>query len=87
MSGEHPGDDGALTRIEARLRRVERRNRILMVLLGATVAIASLGAATATPNILTADEIRAHRISLLDANGSVVADWYSTSPGTYHGPN
>ena len=36
----------------------------------------------------TVDEIRAHRISLLDSTGAVVAEWYSTRPGSasYHGP-
>lgn len=87
MIGEHSMDQDALTRIEARLHRVERSNRILLGLLFAIVAVASIDAATAAPEILTVAEIRAHRISLLDANGSIVADWYSTSPGSYHGPN
>jgi hypothetical protein len=53
----------------------------------AAVAFAWLGAAMAAPNALSVEEIRSHRISLLDSTDSVVAAWYSTSPGSYHGPS
>jgi hypothetical protein len=84
MIVERSTGEDALTRIETRLRRVERYNRVLATLLFTTVAIASIGAAIAAPNILTVDEIRAHRISLLDPTGAVVAGWHSDAPGTWN---
>jgi len=77
-------DENMLARLETRLRRVEQYNRVLATLLFATVAILSIGAAIAAPNILTVDEIRAHRISLLDPTGAVVAGWHSDEPGSWY---
>ena len=74
-------DDLALAHIHMRLRRVERQNRILIGLLCAAVgvglAVGSIAATNAAPTVITADEVRAHRFTLLDPNGSVADDWYS----------
>ena len=79
-------NDIALTQIETRLKRVERQNRVLIALLCAVVGLASLGATRHGSNVVSADEIRAHRISLLDPTGAVVTAWYSDEAGSYNGP-
>jgi hypothetical protein len=65
-----------LFQLERRLQRVERQNRVLLSLLGAVVAIASLGAAKLGSNVIHADELRTQRISLLDERGAVVHRWW-----------
>jgi hypothetical protein len=84
MTDERPQDEATLTDLQTRLRRVERQNRVLIGLVCAALGMATLGAAAAAPNILTVDEIRTHRISLLDPTGTVVDSWYSDSPGILH---
>lgn len=58
-----------LTQLEARLHRVERQNRLLLALL------ALLGATKGGGNIITADEVRTHRLSLINDKGDVVHHW------------
>jgi hypothetical protein len=70
-------DDATLTHIQTRLRRLERQNRILIGLLCAAVGVGSIAATNAAPNVITAEEVRAHRFTLLDPNGGVADDWYS----------
>jgi hypothetical protein len=84
MTIERPKDEATLTHLQTRLRRVERQNRVLIGLVFVALGIGSLGAATAAPNILSVDEIRAHRISLIDPTGVVVDSWYSDSRGTFY---
>ncbi|HXP05034.1 MAG TPA: hypothetical protein VN808_13010 [Stellaceae bacterium] len=86
MTVERPEDETTLTHLQTRLRRVERQNRVLIGLVCSALAIASLGVATAAPNILSADEARTHRISLLDPTGAVVGSWYSDTPGSFNHP-
>ena len=64
--------------IEARFRRLERQNRILVVLLGGALAVGSIAVSNAQPTIIIAQEVRAQRFSLLDPNGGLAADWYTT---------
>jgi hypothetical protein len=73
-------DDTTLARIESRLARVERHNRILIVLLCAMAAVASIAATHAAPKVVVADEVRAHRFTLLDPRGGVADDWYASDP-------
>ncbi len=61
--------------IERRFRRLERQNRILVVLLGVALALGSIAASNAQPTLLTADEVRAHRFILVDPNGGIADDW------------
>ncbi|MGD0722069.1 MAG: hypothetical protein ABR970_13610 [Roseiarcus sp.] len=75
-------NDIALAEIQTRLKRVEQQNRVLVTLLCAIVGLASLGAAKRSSNVVAADEIRAHKFSVIDPDGDVVAAWYSDSPGT-----
>lgn len=86
MSIERAATELTLGEIQTRLRRVERQNCRLVALLCVAVAIALVATARAGPNVLSVNEIRAHRISLLDPTGVVVASWYSNQPGSYIGP-
>jgi hypothetical protein len=61
--------------LETRLHRVERENRTLLALLCATVGLALLGASTRGGNVITADEVRTHRLSLINDKGNVVHEW------------
>jgi len=79
-------NDMTLVQIQTRLRRVERQNRVLIALLCVAVGIASLAAAKAGPNVVSADEVRTHRFILLAPNGAVAGDWYSDANGGLHGP-
>ena len=79
-------NDVTFVQIQARLKRVERQNRVLFALLCAAIGIASLGATHRGSSVISAEEIRAHRFSVLDPTGAVVAAWYSSEVGSYHGP-
>jgi hypothetical protein len=86
MSIARPANDTTMSQIQARLQRLERQNRVLIVLLCAAVGIASVAAARAAPTIVIADEIRAHHFSVLDPTGAVVSEWYSDEPGAWYDP-
>jgi len=73
--------DPTLDHIERRLARVERQNRILIGLLCAMAVVASITATHAASNVIVADEVRAHRFTLLDPRGGVADDWYTDAPG------
>jgi len=79
-------NDVTLAQIQARLQRVERQNRALIALLCGAVGIVLLGAMDPVPNVISVDEIRTHRITLLAPNGSVAAAWYSDENGGLIGP-
>ncbi|MDR3404097.1 MAG: hypothetical protein P4L99_16490 [Chthoniobacter sp.] len=64
-----------LTQLETRLHRVERQNRLLLALLCAAAGLALLGATKDTGTVLTADEVRTHRLSLIGDDGHVVHSW------------
>jgi hypothetical protein len=61
--------------IEARLAKLERRNRLLVVCLTAVIGIAVFTAAKAPLEIVTASEVRANRFVLLDQGGKEVGVW------------
>jgi hypothetical protein len=71
--------DQTLARIEQHA-RVERKNRILVGMMGAMAVVASLGATHAASNVIVADEVRAHRFTLLDPGGGIADDWYTDDP-------
>ncbi|MGO8866760.1 MAG: hypothetical protein ACLQME_09695 [Alphaproteobacteria bacterium] len=79
-------DDVTLSQIQTRLRRVERQNRVLIALLCGAVGIVVLGAMDPVPKVISVDEIRTHRITLLDPHGGVAAAWYSDENGGLIGP-
>ena len=61
--------------LETRLHGVERQNRVLLALLCATVSLALLGATKGGGNVITADEVRTQRLSLINNKGNVVHEW------------
>ena len=60
--------------LATRFDRVERQNRILLVMLCAMIGLAFLGA-TKGGNVITADEVRTHHLSLINDKGNVVHEW------------
>jgi hypothetical protein len=64
-----------LAQLETCLHRVERQNRMLLALFCATLSLALLGAAKGGGNVITADEFRTHRLSLINDKGNVVHEW------------
>ena len=63
-----------VAQLETRLHRVERHNSILLALLCAIIGLALLGASKGG-NVITADEVRTQRLSLINNKGSVVHEW------------
>jgi hypothetical protein len=61
-----------LAEIQARLRRLERQNRILIVLLCALAGAASIAATNRS--IITADEIRTSHLTLVDNHGKPLVE-------------
>ena len=64
-----------LPQLERRMHRVERQNVILVALFCATVALALMGATKRSGNVITADEVRTPRLSLINERGNVVHEW------------
>jgi hypothetical protein len=63
-----------LAEIQARLRRLERQNRILIVLLCAMAGAASIAATNRSGSIITADEIRTSHFTLIDNHGKPLVE-------------
>ena len=61
--------------METRLDRVERQKRTLLALLCATIGLALLGGSKGGGNVITVDEVRTHRLSLINDKGNVVHEW------------
>ena len=61
--------------LETRLQRVERQNRMLLAVLCAAISLALLGATRGGGNVVTADEVRTHRLSLINDKGNVIHEW------------
>ncbi len=59
---------------------------MLIALLCGAVGIAALGAMDPLPKVISVDEIRTHRITLLDPHGGIAAAWYSDENGGLIGP-
>ena len=64
-----------LAKLETRLHRAERQNRILLALFCAIIGLALIGATKRGGNVVTADEVRTHRLSLINERGNVVHEW------------
>ena len=64
-----------LAQLETRLHRVERHNRILLALFCAMVGLALMGATKRGGNVITADEVRTHRLSLINDKDNIVHEW------------
>jgi hypothetical protein len=63
-----------LAEIQARLRRLERQNRILIVLLCAISGAASIAATNRSGSIITADQIRTSHFTLVDNHGKPLVE-------------
>jgi len=79
-------NDVFLGQIHTRLQRLERQNRVLIALLCGVLGIVLLGAMDPAPKVITADEFRAHRYTLLDPNNKDVARWYSDEANIWYPP-
>jgi hypothetical protein len=64
-----------LAQLETRLHRVERQNRILLALFCTIVGLALVGATKRGGNVITADEVRTQRLSLINERGNVIHEW------------
>jgi hypothetical protein len=63
-----------LAELQTRIHRVERQNRILMVLFCICAGFASLGAANHKSKVVHADEVITRRLTIVDAQGRTV-EW------------
>jgi len=63
----------ALSEMENRLNRLERQNRVLILLLVAFAGIGSI-AATNRPSRIAADEIRTAHLIIVDNHGKVLTE-------------
>src|SRR5262249_44367918 len=68
-------NSSTLAQLQTRLHHVERQNRILLALLCALIGLALLGASKGGGNVITADEVRTHRLSLINDKDNVVHEW------------
>ena len=68
-------DATTFAQLETRLHRVERQNRILLAVICAIISLALLGATKRGANVITADEVRTNRLSLINERGNVVHEW------------
>lgn len=67
--------------IQARIYRLERQNRILITILCAIVGVASIAAAKHADSIITATQVRAQRLTLIDNRGNALVDTQGVNGG------
>jgi len=67
--------------IEARIRRLERQNRILITILCAIVGVASIAATRRFDSIITATQVRTQRLTLIDNRGNPLVDTQGVNGG------
>jgi len=60
--------------IQARIRRLEWQNRILITILCAIVGVASIAATKHSDSIITATQVRTQRLTLIDNRGKPLVD-------------
>jgi hypothetical protein len=65
-------NNDTLVEIRARLYRLERQNRILMIGLCAIVGVASIAATNHSASIVTAAEVRTSRLTMVDNHGKTL---------------
>ncbi len=63
-----------LIEVQARLHRLERQNRILILLLLAVAGIGSVAATHHATAVITASEIRTPHLTIVDNHGTVLAE-------------
>jgi hypothetical protein len=64
-----------LGQLETRLHRIELQNRILLSVLFVAIALIFAGATRSGSNVIVADEVRTHRLSLINDKGNVIHEW------------
>jgi hypothetical protein len=64
----------ALIEMETRLHRLERQNRVLILLLLGFAGIGSIAATNRHPSVITADEIRTAHLTIVDNHGKVLTE-------------
>jgi hypothetical protein len=64
----------ALFEIQARLNRLERQNRALIILLCAMVGFASIAATNHAGSIITTGEVRTAHLTLVDNHGKPLVE-------------
>jgi hypothetical protein len=64
----------ALVEIQARLHRLERQNRILIMLLCAIAGVASIAATNHAGSVITAGEVRTPHLTLVDNHGKSLVE-------------
>ena len=67
--------------IQARIRRLERQNRILIAILCAMVGVASIAATKHSDSIITATQVRTQRLTLIDNRGKALVDTQGVNGG------
>lgn len=65
-------NNDTLVEIQARLHRLERQNRILIMVLCAIVGFASIAATNHSASIVTAAEVRTSHLILVDNHGKTL---------------
>jgi len=60
--------------IQARIRRLERQNRILVTTLCVIVGVATIAATKHSDSVITATQVRTQRLTLIDNNGKPLVD-------------
>ena len=60
--------------IQARIRRLERQNRILITIICAIIGVASIAATKHSDSVITATEVRCQRLVLIDNRGTPLVD-------------
>ena len=64
----------ALVQMEARLHRLERQNRVLILLLLGVIGLGSIAATNRPSASITAGEIRTAHLTILDNHGKVLTE-------------
>ena len=67
-------NNNALVEIQARLRRLERQNRILIMLFFAIAGVASIAATNHSGSVITAGEVRTPHLTLVDNHGKLLVE-------------
>jgi hypothetical protein len=65
-------NNDTLVEIRARLHRLERQNRILIIGLCAIVGVASIAATNHSASIVTAGEVRTPHLTMVDNHGKTL---------------
>jgi hypothetical protein len=63
-----------LVEIQARLHRLERQNRILIMLFFAIAGVASIAATNHSGSVITAGEVRTPHLTLVDNHGKPLVE-------------